>query len=485
MEIFSVSSWVVFVALGVVVTIFLLLFIFASRYVKVGPNEVLIISGRRRKVRDADGTIRTVGYRIVKGGGTFIWPVFEKTNTLSLELMTLDVNTPEIYTIKGVPIIVDGIAQIKVGGDDVSIATAAEQFLSKKREQIMGIALQTVEGHLRSIIGTLTVEEAYFNRDMFAQKVQEVAAQDLANMGLSIVSFTVRDIRDKEGYLDALGKPRIAQVKRDAAIAEAEALRDSTIRSAQANQAAQTEKFLADTKIAESNKDYQVKVAEYTASVNQKKAEADLAYDLQKYKVEQNVKKEQVQIEVVEKDMHIQVQEKEILRKEKELNATIEKPADAEKYKIQTLAEAEKHKKQTIAEGEASAIKLTGFADAEAEKAKGLAKAEIIRAQGTSEAEAMLKKAEAWQNYNQAAIGQMIIEKLPEIVKSIAEPLSKTEKIVIVNTGGGNSSLGASKVTKDIVDIVAQVPPVIEALTGMKFDEILANLPKIGEKKDK
>src|SRR5215470_12016091 len=283
---------------SVVFLLFVFMWLYSRRYVKVGPNEVLVISGRRRHVREADGSVSTVGFRVTKGGGAFVWPLVEKFDILSLELMTIDVKTPEVYTVSGVPIVVDGVAQIKVKGDDVSIATAGEQFLSMKQEQIMNIATQTLEGHLRAIVGTMTVEDIYKNRDAFAQSVQEVAAADLANMGLTIVSFTLRDIRDNQGYLDALGKPRTAQVKRDAIIAQAEADRDAAIRSAQATQAGQEAKFAADTKIAEAQRDYSSNVAQYQAAVNQKKAESDLAYDLQKFKTGQLVKAEEVQVTI-------------------------------------------------------------------------------------------------------------------------------------------------------------------------------------------
>jgi len=230
--------------------------IWASRYMKVGPNEVLVISGRKRRVMDPDGTQREVGFRIVKGGGVFVWPVFEKVDILRLELMTIDVTQQQdVYTVKGVPVRVDGVAQIKVKGDDISIATAAEQFLSKSTDDIKEIANQTLEGHLRAILGTMTVEDIYQNRDAFAAKVQEVAAGDMANMGLGIVSFTIKDIRDTQDYLVSLGKPRIAQVKRDAQIAQAEADRDAMIKSSQATQAGQEAKFAADTKIAEAQRD--------------------------------------------------------------------------------------------------------------------------------------------------------------------------------------------------------------------------------------
>ena len=233
-------------AVVIVIVVFLLLYMIFSRYTKVGPNQVLIVSGRKHRLEDGS----SVGFRIVKGGGTFVWPIFEKVDLLSLELLTIDVQTPEVYTSKGVPVKVDGVAQIKVKGDDVSIRTAAEQFLGKSQDEIRNIATQTLEGHLRAILGTMTVEEIYQNRDAFASKVQEVAAGDMANMGLGIVSFTIRDIRDTQGYLDALGKPRIAQVKRDAQIAQAEADRNAMIKSSQATQAGREAKFAADAKIA-------------------------------------------------------------------------------------------------------------------------------------------------------------------------------------------------------------------------------------------
>ncbi|HPC61158.1 MAG TPA: SPFH domain-containing protein, partial [Verrucomicrobiota bacterium] len=401
---FSTTTWVIGGIAAVLFVFFMFVGIWASRYTKVGPNQVLVISGRKHRVVDPDGTVREVGFRVVKGGGVFVWPVYEKVDILSLELLTIDVQTPEVYTSKGVPVLVDGVAQIKVKGDDISIATAAEQFLSKGTEEIKNIATQTLEGHLRAILGTMTVEDIYQNRDAFASKVQEVAAGDMANMGLGIVSFTIRDIRDKQGYLDALGKPRIAQVKRDAQIAQAEADRDAMIKSAQAQQAGQEAKFIADTKIAEAQRDYQTNVAQYQAAVNQKKAEADLAYDLQKYKTGQLVKAEEVQVSIVEKQKQIELQQQEILRRQKELEANVQKPADAERYKVETLANARKFQLETEAAGAAAATKATGFAnaevakatgiaEAEANKARGLAEAAIIEAQGKATAEAMRMKA--------------------------------------------------------------------------------------------
>ncbi len=485
----------VFVTVGILVVVFVFVAVWANRYTKCGPNQVIVVSGRQKKYVHADGTVETLGFRVVKGGGTFVWPIIEKVDILSLELLTIDVQTPEVYTSKGVPVRVDGVAQIKVKGDDVSIATAAEQFLSKGRDEIKGIATQTLEGHLRAILGTMTVEDIYQNRDAFAAKVQEVAAGDMANMGLQIVSFTIRDIRDSQGYLEALGKPRIAQVKRDAVIAQAEADRDAMIRSSQAQQAGQEAKFVADTKIAESQRDYQMNVASYQASVNQKKAESDLAYDLQKYKTGQLVKAEEVQVNIIEKQKQIELQEQEIRRKERELQANVQKPADAERYKVETLANAKKFQLETEAAGAAAAARQTGFAEAEvakasglaeaeANKAKGLAEAAIIEAQGKANAEATRLKAEAFQKYNEAAVIELLVKVLPEVAGKISEPLSRTEKMVIINSGNGPGG-GASKLTGDVTQIIAQLPPVLESLTGVKFEKLLEQVPALRKAMDK
>ena len=477
-------------AVSILFVFMMFLAIWASRYTKVGPNQVLVISGRKHRIVDADGAVGEVGFRVVKGGGVFVWPVYEKVDLLSLELLTIDVQTPEVYTSKGVPVRVDGVAQIKVKGDDISIRTAAEQFLSKGTEDIKNIAMQTLEGHLRAILGTMTVEDIYQNRDAFAAKVQEVAAGDLANMGLQIVSFTIRDIRDNQGYLEALGKPRIAQVKRDALIAQAEADRDAMIRSAQAQQAGQEAKFVADTKIAEAQRDYQSNVAQYQAAVNQRKAEADLAYDLQKFKTGQLVKAEEVQVNIIEKQKQIELQQQEILRKQRELEANVQKPADAERYRVEALASATKFQLETEAAGAASAAKAKGFAsadvakatgmaEAEANKARGLAEAAIIEAQGKATAEAMRMKADSFKQYNEAAVIEMIIRVLPDVAGKISEPLSKMEKMVIINSGNGVNGGGASKLTGDVTQIVAQLPPVIESLTGIKFEKLLEQVPSL------
>ncbi|MDQ3265802.1 MAG: SPFH domain-containing protein [Myxococcota bacterium] len=472
----------------------LFLYVLLTRYRKVGPNEALIISGWRGE--------RGRGFRIRKGGGTFVMPFLEEAKTLSLEVMTIHVHTPEVYTLRGVPVQVDGIAQIKIdSSDEALIGTAAEQFLGRSGADVMNVALQTVEGHLRAILGTMEVEDIYKDREQFAANVAKVSASDFKNMGLKIVSFTLKDIKDAHGYLDALGKPRLAEVKRDAAvresmalseaqIAQAEANRNASIKSAQARKDGEIERFKAEAQIAEASRDFELKRADYQAAVNEKKATADLAYDLQRYKTNQLVKKEEIQVATVEKEQQIQVQEREILRRQKELEATVQKPAEAKRSAMAAEADAEKYKLTAEAQGRAEAQRAQGLAEAEvilargkaqAEAARllGEAEAEVIRAKGLAEAESMRKKAESYQNYGAAAVTEMFTQMLPLLAKAVAEPLSKLDRMTVISTGGdgANQGTGSARITQDVATIMAQLPAVVESLSGISLKDIVGRIP--------
>jgi flotillin len=481
----------IFIAVGILFVMFVGFGFYASRYKKVGPNQVLVISGRRRMVDSpVTGRRERLGFRVVKGGGTFILPVLERVDILSMEILTIEVEVRSVYTVEGVPVHVDGVAQIKIRGEDASIYTAAEQFLSKGPDGIIYVAHETLAGHLRAILGMLTVEEIYKDRDAFAQKVLEVSGGDLANMGLEIVSFVIKDIRDDKEYLESLGRTRTAEVKRDAVkgeaeaqrdatIAQANAARDATIQSARARQEGETAKYEAETKIAESQKMYRVEKAHYDEESNRSEVQAELARTLQEKITHQEITAQEVQIEVVAKHKQIEVQEQEVLRRTRELEATVEKPAAAERYRIETLANAKKFQTETEAAGVAEATRLQGQGEADATRARGLATAEVTKATGFAEAEAMEKKAAAWQQYNQAAVIQQLIEALPEVAQAVAQPLSQTERIVVISSGGDGA--GASKVTADIANIVAQVPTTIEALTGVNLVQMLQSLPGVGQ----
>lgn len=424
---------------------------------KAGPNQALIISGGWERPK------------IVVGGRAFVVPILQRVDVLSLEVMTLVVETPTVYTKQGVALSIDGVAQVKVASSEDALRTAAQQFLGKSLQEIEGVALQTMEGHQRSMLGTMTVEEIYQDRDAFARQVREVAGTDMANMGLEIVSFTIKDIRDEQGYMDALGMGRTAEVKRDAAIGQAEADRDAGIKSAEAEQAKQSAKYKADTAIADSERAYSVEKATYDREVNARKAESELAYQLQEAKTRQQIRREELQIEVVERQKQIEVQEQEIIRRERELDATVRRPADAERYRLETIAEGDKAHVVVEATAEAEAIKLRGEAEADA-----------IRARGLAEADAMKRKAEAWKEYGQAALIQQLFEDLPEIAGAVAQPLAKTERIVVISAGGSSSDgTGASKITRDVANTIAQIPVIVEALTGIDIVASLKNLPGI------
>jgi flotillin len=370
----------VLIAAGILFVVFVLAGYWASRYKKVGPNQVLVVSGRRHTaVNPVTGQKESVGFRVVRGGGTVILPVVERIDVLSMEILTIEVEVRGVYTIQGVPVSVDGVAQIKIRGEETAIRTAAEQFLSKGPDGIVYVAHETLAGHLRAILGMLTVEEIYKDRDAFAQKVLEVSGSDMANMGLEIVSFVIKDIRDDKEYLESLGRTRTAEVKRDAVkgeaeaqrdatIAQANAARDATIQSAEARQEGETAKYRAETKIAQAQKDYRVQKAEYDAASNRSEVQAELARTLQERITNQEIMAQEVQIEVVAKQKQIEVQEQEVQRKARELEATVEKPAEAERYRIETLANAKKYQTETEAAGDAEATRLHGEGKAAGDK---------------------------------------------------------------------------------------------------------------------
>ena len=452
-----------------VLAIMLIAAVISSLYRKVGPNEALVIYGFRKT-------------RIVKGGGALIFPMVENYRELSLELMSFDVAPQQdLYTRQGVAVTVEAVAQIKVKSDTESVQTAAEQFLNKSEQEREGLIRLVMEGHLRGIIGQLTVEEIVKQPEMVADRMRSTCADDMNKMGLEVISFTIKEVRDKNDYITNMGKPDVARIKRDADVAAAEAERDTAIKralaqreSAVARAQADQERVQAETasqaKQAEAQRDLQVKQAQYLETSKKQQAQADKAYDIQTQIMQQQLTSEQVKVQQVEREAQVRVQEAEIARREKELIATVLKPAEIERQRIETLAEAEKQRLVREAEGHASAI-----------RAQGEAEAEIIFKKGESEAKAMNVKAEAYQQYNQAAVVDKLITGLPEVVKALASPLANVDKITIVSTGDG-STAGMSKVTGDIAKMAAQVPALFESLSGMQMSELFSRIRLIGDK---
>lgn len=469
-------------------SIFLLLMGLLSMWKKAPQDKAIIVTGLKK--------------RVITGGGGLVIPMLERTDRISLENMKIEVRTDGALTEQGVDIIADGVAVIKVKSDTESILSAVEQFNTGREDHTIAVIKDTakdvLEGKLREIISKLTVEEIYKDREKFASEVQKVAALDLADMGLEIKAFTIRDIRDDNGYLQALGASRIAQVKRDAEIAKAEATRDTKIKTAEANREGEAARLLSETQIAESAKEKELKVQAYRKDQESSRASSDLAYEIESNKNRKEVVETEVQVEIskknkerelteaemqvqiIRKQKEIELAEQEALRRERELEATIRKQADAEKYRQEKNSEAAKYQDIQDAEARARAIELEGKAKAEATRLQGMAEVDIIRERGKAEAEAMMKKAEAFKQYNDAAITQMIIEKMPEIARAVAEPLSRTEKIVIVDNGSSQGG-GAAKVSGYVTDIMSQIPETVEALTGVNIMDVLTKKLSLSE----
>jgi flotillin len=453
-------------------TILFLISVFARLYRKAGPHEALVVYGFR-------------GTRIIKGRGSVIFPMVENWRMLSLELMSFDV-APEqdLYTRQGVAVTVEAVAQIKVKSDPESIRTAAEQFLTKTPQEREGLIRLVMEGHLRGIIGQLTVEEIVKQPEMVGDRMRSTCADDMNKMGLEVISFTIKEVRDKNEYITNMGRPDVARIKRDADVAAAEAERDTAIKRAEAMRAAAVAKAQADKERvlaetvsqaaqAEAQRDLQIKQANFLESVQKQKASADKAYEIQTNVMQQQVIAEQVKIEQVQKTGQIAVQEAEIQRRERELIATVLKQAEIERRRIEMLAEAQKQKLIIEADGQAASTRATGEAEAD-----------IIFKKGEAEAKAMNVKAEAYQEYNQAAVVDKLIGNMPEIIKAFASPLANVDKITIVSTGNGNAA-GMHKITGDVAAMAAQIPALFETLSGMQFSELLSKVRMIGDKAPK
>jgi flotillin len=466
------TSWLI-IAGAVIVFVVLVVILMTVQYRKVGPNEALIIAGgRKRTLVMPDGTKRKIGYRYRLGGGTFVWPGLEKVYILPMDVIPLAVRTPEVLTAGGVPIMAEATAQVKVNSSEETIHLAAEQFLGIGRDGVREVAVNVLEGKVREVIGTMTVEEIYRGRQEFANRAIAAVRADFDRMGLVMLSFSLKDISDTQGYIDALSKPQIAAAKRDAAIAQAEAEKEAVIKSSQARKEAEVARLQSDAQIAKAQWDNEAKKAESQVAVNSKKAQADFSYELERQRLSQEIRKEEAKVKQVEKEEAIKIEQLEIARKEKELESTVRKPADARKYQIQAEAEAEEFRIAAEAKGKAEALRL-----------EGLAEADQLKAKGTAEAEAMLKRAQAWEKYNQAAVLEMYMKTLPDLARAVSEPLAKVDKIVIV---GGDKELGTTKVTAQVAQVLAQLPEVVKSLTGADLTQFLkAKLSGDAKKDDK
>jgi flotillin len=363
---------------------------------------------------------------------------------MSLELLQFDVRSAETYTAHGVPVLVDGVCMVKIGSSDDDIARAAEQFLSRGREDIVRTAMQAVEGHMRAAIGGHDIEDIYRERQKLVAAARELADPDLHRMGLELVSLTVRSIGDKQGYLEALGRPRTAQVKRDAIRGEAAAERE-----------AKAARYEADLAIEESRRDFETQKSAFKAEGMRARAEADLSYDLQQAITRQQLRAEELGVEIVERQKAIELMQAEVERRKRELIAEVVEPALARAREITAVAEAHREELAASGAGEADALRLKGLA----------------------EAEAMAAKARSWGDYNEAAITDRVLSILPELAAAVSAPLAQTEKIVMI--GNGSDGTGAARITRDVTNIMSDLPAVLEALTGMKLEDIVKRVPGV------
>jgi len=451
------------------IALIMFLGILARMYRKAGPNEALIVYGFK-------------GPRVVKGHGTVILPMFESCRELSLELMSFDVAPQQdLYTKQGVAVTVEAVAQIKVRSDQPSILTAAEQFLTKTPAQREGLIRLVMEGHLRGIIGQLTVEQIVKEPEMVGERMRATCSEEVSKMGLEVISFTIKEVRDKNEYISNMGRPDVARIKRDAEMATAEAERDTAILRATAQRESAVAKAQADqdrviaetasqTRQAEAQRDLDIKKAQFSEQSRRQQASADKAYELQTNIMLQQVTAEQVKVQQVEKEGQIKVQEAEILRHEKELIATVLKGSEIERQRIENMAAAEKNRLTAEAEGRAAAI-----------RSQGEAEASIIFQKGEAEAKAMNVKAEAYQEWNQAAVLDKLLTNMADVVRAMSEPLSKVDHITIVSTGNDDAA-GVHKITGDMTRIAAQVPALFEALSGVDIKQLMGNIQGIKTK---
>ena len=472
---FSLSLLPVLLALAVLV-VFVVFMTAVRNYIKVPPNKVAVFFGRKH--RAADGG--QVGFRLVTGGASLRWPIFESVSYLDLNIFSIDLDVRDVPNKDGVLVSVQAVANVKIRSDEVSLTAAAERFLGRSTDEIKQMAYKNLEGHLRSIVGRLTVEEIVRDRAKFNQEVLTEAAADLAKIGLGVDVLTIQKVADAEGYIEALGKKRTAEVKRDAQIGEALAAREATIQSTTALREGKETENQNLALVAQAEKERDVRKAQYDAEVQAQQARSHQAGPLSEAKAKQEVIAQEVEVEVIRMGKQTEVAEAAALQREKALLAEVVKPAEAQK--IQTILQAEAAKQReildaeghktaviTIADGEKQRLAMEGMgaadalkakllaeaegnkakllAEAEGTRAKLLAEAEGIKAKLLAEAEGALKKAQAFAEIDEGARTMLVLERLPDVIKAfapvagaVAAPMGNIDKVIMIDGGGEGAS---------------------------------------------
>ena len=452
--------------------------------------------------QDKAGVVTGMKKRVITGGGGLVIPVFERIDYISLGNIPLSVATRSSLSSQGVIT----TAVIKVRNEKNSILTAIEQFTGRNEKEIIdniqGTAIAVLEGKLREIIATMTVEELYQKREEFSSRVQEVVGTELGNMGLEVKNFTITDISDENGYIKALGDGMIAQRKKDAEIQKAEAARDMQIKTSQARQEGESAKLKAEADIAQAAKDKAVLEANYMQEQQTAQAKAELAHDIQsnitqkdviqaqmdaellKQQRQKEIAEAQIQVQIASEQKNIELAQKQAERTKESLRVTIVEPANVEKAKQMADADAEKYRqiaqaqaraesKKVEAQAEAEAIAIKAQAEADAIAKTGIAEAEATKAKGIAEAEAMEKKAEAYEKYGQAAMMEMLVKVLPQMAEQVAKPLQSIDKVTIIDSTDSSNGSGVGQMGGYVPSVLAKTIESIKETTGFDITDVM------------
>lgn len=447
--------------LAVVIPILVLVILVLICWRRVPADKAMVITGLKK--------------RVLSGKGGLMIPVLETSCVISLENISMTTDVTEAPSQQGIFVDVVGTAVVKVRNETESIYKAVEQFCSgnakSTKDVISSMVEQILEGKLRGIVSTMTVEEINSNRAEFERRVESDINKELDEMGLQLLSYSILKIATQGGYLENRARPQVAQSKAEAEIAEAERKRDTDIKTAEAIREGEKVKLATDAEVAEAERDKALKVEQYRAEQDRAKAEADVAYSLMEIQKQSEVEQQKAALA-----------EQAAMRVEKELVASVDKPAEAARRKTEIEADASKIKAIKEAEAEAERIrieaqaraearKIEAQADAEAIRLKGEADADAIRAKGIAEADAKSKLADAMAKYGEAAVVEMLVSKLPEIVEQVARPMENIGKITVIDTGNGNG--GASKVARTVTNVAGTGFEVLKDLTGLDVSEML------------
>lgn len=436
---------VLMIVLGILVIV-----IIVSGYVKAPPDKAYIISGIRKKPK------------YVIGKSSVKIPFLERKDELELSLVQVDIRTESaVPTREFINVRVDGVANVKVSSDKEALERAAQNFLNKDKQYIATIAQQVLEGNMREIIGQMELTQLVHNRDVFAQNVQDSTAQELANMGLSVINLTIQNFIDDNNVIENLGIDNVTKIQKEAAIARANSERDIKIAQSNANAQSNEAEVRSQTEISVSQNQLAIKRAMLKAEEDKEQALSDAAYAIAEQTARKQIEIETINAEIARTERQAEQKEKEIEVRERTLRAEIEKTADAQRYKEQQEAEAELYRRKS--EAEAKAFEVEREAEAE------MKRAEAIRMVGNAEAEIILKKAEAQNKYNDASLNMRLIEQLPEIIRAAAEPLAKTEKIIMF--GEGN----AEKLVQSTINSSLGIVEGLKESTGIDLPEIMNN----------